>query len=537
MLYRDICKTLSFYMWILVIPLSIPFFIGAYCEWIVGPEVYPQPPAAFAFLLTIGTTVLVGALFWLIGRNRTGHLFRREALLLVLLVYLLTPAIGALPFLFNGTFSNPLDGYFESVSGITTTGATVMQAKKIDPQTKAERPIKVSFVTGAKTTYTYNGTISPVIDPKTHEVLSGLDAVSPALLFWRSLMQWMGGGGIIVLFVAILPALGVGGKILFQTEVTGPSKESMMPQIKETASKLWKIYLGLTICQIILLMVTNDAISLFDAVTISFSTISTGGFTGQNNGIATFNSAYTDWIIVLFMILGSISFSIYFFCMRGKFNRLRDPELRLFLLIILFAVIVATWQLLGSYPFWKAFQFGTFQVISAQTSTGFSTANYDIWPFSVQVLMLILFYVGGMAGSTAGGIKVVRHQTFFRIMLNKIESIYRPDAVRTYRLGNTIIDNRTATTVLCYFMVTASLAIMGTFLLVLDGVDPETGLSTVSCMLNNVGIAFRMGGPTESFAFLSNWGKILSCFWMIAGRLEYFAVLIAFVPAFWRTSY
>ncbi|MCC5831929.1 MAG: hypothetical protein JJU12_02675 [Chlamydiales bacterium] len=548
MLYRDICKTLSFYLWILLIPLSIPFFIAAYCEWIVGPEVYPQPPAAFAFLLTIGLTALLGALLRYIGRERTGHLYRREALLLVLLVYLLTPMIGSLPFLFNGTLSNPIDAFFEAVSGVTTTGATVMHPKKIDPETGGELPIQVTFVTGEETTYTFYGNIEPVIDPETHQILlSGLAAVSPSLLFWRSFMQWLGGGGIIVLFVAILPALGVGGKILFQTEVTGPSKESMMPRIKETASKLWKIYLGLTILEIILLMVTNEAITFFDAVTISLSTISTGGFTVRDKGIAFFNNPYTDWVIIIFMILGSISFSIYFFCMRGKFNRLRDPELRLFFLIILFSVAIATWQLMEAqtqlhpieesvkFDFWEALRFGAFQVISVQTSTGFTTANYDLWPFSIQVLMLVLFYVGGMAGSTSGGIKVIRHQTFFHIMLNKIESIYRPDTVRTYRIGTATIDNRTATTVLCFFMVAASLAIVGTFLLVLDGVDPETGLTTVSCMLNNTGIAFRMGA--DSFAFLSSLGKILSCFWMIAGRLEFFALLIAFVPAFWRTSY
>ncbi|MCH9627770.1 MAG: Trk system potassium uptake protein TrkH [Chlamydiales bacterium] len=551
MLYRDICKTLSFYMWILLIPLSIPFCIAAYCEWIVGPEVYPQPPAAFAFLLTLFITAALGGVFWLIGQKRTGHLYRREALLLVLLVYLFTPAVSALPFFLSKTLTNPIDAFFEAVSGVTTTGATVMQAKAVDPFTEQERPIQRNVQTGQKTDYSYYGTLSPIIEPETKAILlSGLDAVSPSLLFWRSFMQWLGGGGIIVLFVAILPALGVGGKILYQTEVTGPSKESMMPRIKETASQLWKIYLGLTILEVILLMVTNHSISFFDAVTTSFSTISTGGFTARNGGIAAFHNAYTDWVIIVFMVLGSISFSIYFFCMRGKFYRLKDPELIGFLLIILCVVAITTWQLIGKfgYPlspaeqtgelgFFGALRFGAFQVISAQTSTGFTTANYDLWPFSIQVLMLALFFIGGMAGSTAGGLKVIRHQTFFRIMLDKIESIYRPDTVRTYRVGNSIIDNRTATTVLCFIMVSAFLAILGTFLLVLDGVDPETGLSTVSCMLNNVGIAFRMGGPVESFAFLSNWSKLLACFWMVAGRLEYFAVLIAFVPAFWRTSY
>ncbi|NGX62233.1 MAG: Trk system potassium uptake protein TrkH [Chlamydiae bacterium] len=550
MLYRDICRTLAVYLWILLLPLCIPLFIAIYCEWIVGSSVYPQPPAGPAFLMTMLFTALLGGVFWLIGQKSTGHLYRREALLLVLLVYFLTPAIGALPFYLNETLENPIDAYFEATSGLTTTGASIIQAKQYDSETGKEIPIKKTFVTGEKTDYTYYGNIAPITDSKTQKTLTGVEALSPALLFWRALMQWLGGGGIVVMFVAILPALGVGGKVLVQTEITGPSKESMFPRIKETASQLWKVYLFLTLLEIFLLYFTNEEMSWFNASAISLSTISTGGFTPVNGGIASFNNPYTDWIIVIFMILGSISFAIYFVCMRGKFSRLKDPELRAFLLIILFSAIVSTWQLVGkaqemligestgTYNFWEAFRFGTFQVVSAQTSTGFTTANYDLWPFSVQVLMLILMYVGGMAGSTAGGLKVVRQQTFLKIMKGKIESIFRPDTVRATRLGNAIIDHKTATTVLCFFMVAAYLAIASLFVFVLFAkIDPETSFSTVSCFLNNVGIAFRMGGPTETFAFLPGWGKLLGCFLMIAGRLEFFALLIAFVPAFWKTTY
>ncbi|MFZ0565014.1 MAG: TrkH family potassium uptake protein [Chlamydiales bacterium] len=551
MLYRDICRVLSFYLWILAIPLCLPLFFAVYCEWIAGPEIYPQPPSALAFVLTILIAVSLGGLFWLLGKKGTGHLYRREALLLVILVYLLTPFIGSLPFLLSRTLSNPIDAFFEATSGLTTTGATIMEAKDYDPKTKQNHPIKHSFVTGQKKTYTYYGTISPVVNPETYEVIySGIEAVSPPLLLWRSFMQWLGGGGIIVLFVAILPMLGVGGKILFQTEVTGPSTESIFPRIKDTASQLWKVYVGLSVVEIFFLMITNAKMSLFDAVTVTFSTISTGGFTPKNEGIAAYQSNYTDGIIMIFMILGSVSFLLYFFCMKGKFSRLNDSELKAFLLIIAFAIILTMWQLIGQpisliFPnepegkinIFKAFHYGAFEVISLQTSTGFSIANYNIWPFSVQVLLLVLMYVGGMAGSTAGGIKIVRHQTFFRILINKIDSIYRPDTVHSYRVGTTVIDNPAAITVLCFFMVAALLAIIGTFLFVLDGIDPETSLTSISCMMNNVGIAFRMGGPTESFAFLSNFGKIIGSLWMIAGRLEYFAILIAFVPAFWRTSY
>lgn len=539
MLYRDISRVLANYLWILLIPLFIPFLIAIYCEFVIGPEVYPQLPCSKAFFLTLLTTAILGLFFWWIGKRSSGRLFRREALLLVILVYCLTSIIASLPFVISRTLPNPLDALFEAVSGITTTGATIMEAKQYDESTGKESQIKKTFTVGLDKIetipYSYFGTIEPVKRPNTDQILyTGIDAVNPALLFWRSFMQWLGGGGIIVLFVAILPALGVGGKILYQTEMTGPSKESIFPRIKETASMLWKAYLGLTIIEIILLVLTNEKISLFDAIMISFSTISTGGFSPKNESIGAYQSVYTDWIIVLFMILGSISFTIYFFCMRGRFFRLNDLELKVFLVIIIVSCALATWELLGRYPFLDAFRLGTFQAISAQTSTGFNNADYDVWPFTIQVHMLILMFIGGMAGSTAGGIKVIRLQTFFRILLNKIEMIFRPDTVRTYRIGTSIIDNRTATIILCFLMIVASLTIVGTYLFVLDGYDPETSLTCISCLINNAGFAFGMGA--RSFAFLNNFGKVIGCIWMIAGRLEFFAILIAFVPAFWRSK-
>lgn len=551
MLYRDILKVLGFYLWIFLIPLAIPTSIAIYTDWIIGPDVYPQLPSAFAFLITMGVTALLGLIFWFFGRKGRGTLFRREGLLLVIIVYFLTSLIGGLPFWINHTFSSPIDAFFEAVSGFTTTGATLLYPKLIDPKTGKESPYVKTFITGETTTYKFYGTVDPIIDKKNNTILlSGIEAVAPSLLFWRSFMQCLGGGGIIVLFVAILPALGVGGKVLYQTEVTGPAKESIFPRVKETASLLWKVYLGLIILQIFLMMITNDKISLFQAITVSFSTLSTGGFTPMNEGIISFHSNVTHWLIFFFMILGSINFTLYFMMMRKKFSRLNDPELKVFLAIILFVCAIATWKLygsekdaltaetagLGTYSFMEALQYGSFQTISAMTSTGFAISNFNLWPFAVQVLMLILFYVGGMAGSTAGGIKIIREQTFFRIMINKVESIFRPDTVRQYRIGNSVIDPSVAMTVLCFILIVAFLSLVSTFALVLDGVDPETSLSTIGCMINNVGIAFRMAGPTESFAFLSLFGKLLSCFLMIAGRLEFYAILLAFVPAFWRRA-
>ncbi|MCH9610128.1 MAG: Trk system potassium uptake protein TrkG [Chlamydiales bacterium] len=546
--YRDVARALGFYLWILLIPLAIPTGIAIYTDWIAEASAFPQPHSAFAFLLTMTITALLGLIFWFCGLRSHHHLFRREGLLLVLIVYFLTPAIGALPFWLNGTLSNPVDAYFEAVSGFTTTGASVMEAKQYNPLTGEEVPIETSFCIDRDVEYEYYGTITPILAADGEPLYTGIAAVSKALIFWRSFMQCLGGGGIVVLFVAILPALGVGGKILYQTEVTGPSKESIFPRVKETASMLWKVYLGLIFAETILLYLTNERMPLFDALNISFSTLSTGGFAPTSGSIATYQSLLTNWIVILFMIMGSVNFTLYFLCMRGKFSKLNDPELKAFLSIILVTVLLIAWQLFGVmrdaisntdgtfFSLWEGISYGAFMAVSAQTSTGFVVSNFDVWPFSTQVLLLILFFVGGMAGSTAGGIKIVRQQTFFRILLNKIETIFRPDTVREYRLGSSIISTRTAMTVLCFFLIVGSLTILSTYLFVVDGIDPETSLTTAGCMINNVGIAFRAAGPTHSFAFLPPLSKLWSIFMMIAGRLEFFALLIAFVPAFWRRS-
>lgn len=548
MLYRDISRTLSTFLLGLTLPLLLPLAIAVYCEKIAGPEIYPQPPSAFAFFATIVITIFLALLFRFLGAKSTGQLFRREAILLVVLFYFVTGVIGGLPFYLNRTFTNPIDAFFETVSGVTTTGISVMQSKEYDKTTGEEVPIKQIFQCGARQMYSFFGTIAPVKNKITGEILyTGIEAVSPALLFWRSMTQWLGGCGIVVLFVAILPALGVGGKILFQTEVTGPTKESLVPRIKETASLLWKIYLGLTALEVFFLMVTNHKMSLFDAITVTFSTLSTGGFAPTNNNIGSYDNVATDIVVMIFMILGAINFSLYFFLWRGKFRKLNDPELKTFLLILLFSSLFAGWLLYGTtlklltgehstFTFGEALLHGAFQVISAQTTTGFVTVDFDIWPFPVLTLMLILMYIAGMAGSTSGGIKVIRLRMLWRIIIDKIESIFHPDTVRIYRVGTTAIDDRTAMSVLCFFMVSIGLSIIAVFLLILDGVDPETSLSAVACCINNIGLSFRMGGPTNSFAFLSNWSKIITAFIMIAGRLEFFALLLIFVPAFWRSK-
>lgn len=549
MLYRDICKVLGLFLYGFTAALLVPVLLEIYYLHFASPEEHPQPHALGSFIATIAITLVLAFILRLIGRGTSGILYRRESLLTVVIIWLLTPALGGLPFYLSNTLTNPHAAYFESMSGFTTTGASVMQAKLYDPDTGKEKKIEVEICGPVPTTYSYYGTIEPVRDPTTNKILfEGIEAVGKPLLFWRSFIQWLGGVGIVVLFVAVLPMLGVGGKMLLNSEITGPVKDSFTPRIKESALQLWKIYVGLTIAQFFLLMLTNDKMHWLDSITITFSTLSTGGFSIKNSSIASYNSAATEWIVILFMILGGINFSLYYFLFRGKLYRLYEREFLLYILAILIVCSLAAWYLIGApktlltgdsngfFTTSEAIRHGTFQLVSAQTSTGFATVNYDRWPYIIQVLMLIVMFVGGMSGSTAGGIKIIRHYMLFRIAQFKVENLFRPETVRKFKVGDRDVDAGASILVLCFFLVIVAVSTLGTFLFVADGLDPETALGCVGCCVNNVGLGFRAANPSGSFAFMSDFSLTLSSLLMILGRLEFFTVLAILVPAFWRQN-
>jgi trk system potassium uptake protein TrkH len=542
MSYREISRTLGRYFLYLAAIVLIPLGVAITYEFFLEKTIYFSTPATFAFLETIAICLLCSQFFTFLSRKSTGTLYRRESILLVGLIWFFTTGIGALPFLFTQTIPSPVDAYFESMSGLSTTGATIIQSKVYDASGQeiaitAPNPLDPAMV------YTFYGTVPPMRDPATHAVVKvGIEALGKPLLFWRSFLQWLGGMGIVALFIAVLPALSMGGKFLFETEIPGPTKEGMTPRIKETASLLWKIYLGLTVFQIVLLILTNPNMPFFDAVSLSLSTISTGGFTVRNDGLAGYNSFHTHWIITLFMIFGSINFTLYFHALRGKFYRLYEPELLSYILIVVFGCLLMTWNLWDTPKFFsngvfslkEAFVFGSLQSISTQTTTGYSLFNYDFWPFSCQLLMLILMYIGGMSGSTSGGIKVIRYVILLRIVKNKINTLFRPELVRSLKVGEKEISDKTAMTVLTFFCIVIALGLLGTYLLVLDNNDPMTAFGVVSSMISNSGLSIGGIGCNSSFAFLSSFSKIISILWMALGRLEYFSLLVLLVPAFWK---
>ncbi len=542
---RDISKIVGTFLWGFALVMCAPLLLALFYEFIGDPADHPQPHSTLAFALSIAVCCLAAAFFSWIGSKSSGRMFRREGLAAVVMIWLLAPAFAALPFLFSGTLSNPVQAYFETTSGITTTGASLLTPKRFNAEGEEIpyiRKVRYELVTD----YIWYGTVEPVRGSDGAIIKEGIEAVSKAILFWRSFLQWLGGLGIIVLFVAILPALGVGGRLLFHSEMPGPIKESLTPRIKETAIVLWKIYVGLSLVQIALLSYTNRDLPLFDSVCITLSTISTGGFTVVNGSIGAYDNAATEYVVMLFMMIGSINFSLYYFGLKGKFFRFYDVELIVYLVVITLSALFVSANLVGTvdylttsgesgvYSVTQALRTGFFQVISAQTSSGFAVANYDKWPYPLQMLMLILIYLGGMAGSTAGGMKMIRHIMLFRICKDKIELIFRPETVRSLRIGSRTVDTGAAITVLCFFLTEIFMAVLGTFLLTLDGNDPETAVTVITSTINNSGMGFREAGPTDSFAFLSNFGCVLTSLWMMLGRLEFFTVLVVLVPEFWK---
>lgn len=525
-------KVISTYLFYLSALLSIPLALAGYYQ--LFPDAHPQPHSTLAFLLTLLLSLSLATLLRFLGHNTKDSLYRRESILIVVFIWIITALLSSLPFSLSKTLS-PLDAYFEAMSGLTTTGSTMLSPKAYDPATGTEIPIHLTNPHVPGKTYTYYGTIPPIRDPETNLILhTGIEAVSKALLLWRSLLQWVGGMGIIVIFLTVLPALGVGGKFLYQLETTGPIKDEISPRIKETSSHLWKLYTFFTLLCVALLVWTNPTIPFFDALCTALSTISTGGFSVRNDSIASYNSASTEGVIIAFMILGSINFSLYFHILRFKFFRIYVPDFFLFLSTAALGVIAVSSFLIPEFGITEAFRQGSFQALSMQTTTGFFSSNYDRWPFAPQMFMLLLMFIGGMSGSTAGGIKTSRFYIAYKILLHRLESIFRPDSVRKLYIGKTEVDDKNALTVLSFFCIVALFTIIGTISLVLDGIDPETSFGLIACLLNNVGIAFRAAGPTESLGFLSPLSKLLATFWMLLGRLEFFVVLLLFLPTFWK---
>lgn len=472
-----------------------------------------------------------GGTLYFIGRREEGTILRKEALAVVGLGWIYAGILGSLPFLLSQTMKTAdetmqvPDALFESVSGFTTTGASVL--------TELEEP----------------------------------DLVPRCVLFWRSFTHWLGGMGIIVLFVAILGQLGAGGKALVRREVPGPINESVRPRVRDTAMVMWEIYVAIS--ALLTLILVMEGLSLYDALCHCFGTMATGGFSTYNASIGHFQSTTVEATMILFMIAAGTNFSLYYLVFRGgttsesgkMFGRLapmyRDPEFRVYIVILAAATVIITVSLYRDeiYDTWgTSLRHAAFMSVSIMTTTGYGTEDFHQWSEFSKGLLLLLMFVGGCAGSTGGGIKVVRFLLFQKIIRLEVERAFRPNVVRPLRVFGRPVDAELRHDVMVYFSIILFIFV-GSWML-LAAIEPDTQwtstsnedpdaqkseklldcASAVAATLNNIGPGLGVLGPKRNYAGFSPQGKLLMTLLMLLGRLELFAILVLFVPAFWRVQ-
>ncbi|MBM4159619.1 MAG: TrkH family potassium uptake protein [Ignavibacteria bacterium] len=443
-------------------------------------------PIVFSSLITI----VVGLLLWLKYRRGGDELRAREGFAIVTLGWVVASLFGSLPFLLSGAIPSFTDAYFETVSGFTTTGATV---------------------------------------------LTNTEDLPRGLLFWRSLTQWIGGMGIIVLSVAILPLLGVGGMQLFKAEAPGLTVDKLTPRISETAKVLWGVYVLFTAAETGLLW--YGGMPLFDAVCHSFSTLATGGFSTQTASIASYNSPFLEYVIIVFMFLAATSFTLHFRALRGSVSaHLRDDEFLFFLAIVLGCTALVAFfipsEIAGSVE--ARFRASLFQVVSIVTTTGFVTADYELWLPGAQVLLLLLMFIGGCAGSTGGGMKNVRILLLLRNGVVEIKKLVHPKVVLPVRFNGRGVSTDIISEILAFLGLYVAIFVLASVFVAATGLDVLSSAGAVAATLGNVGPGFGSVGAVDNYAHISGIAKWILSFCMLAGRLEVFTVLVLFSATFWK---
>jgi len=473
----------------LLMVLGAAELVPALVAWLYG-----EAHVARSFVSSAGATIVAGAGAAWFGRLREGEtlqVFRREGVLIVVGGWVFASLFGALPYLASGVLLSPVDAFFESCSGFTTTGATVF---------------------------------------------TDIEGAGRAILFWRSFTQWLGGMGIIVLFVALLPELGPGARFLYKLEVPGPTAEALHPRIHDTAVVLWRIYLGLTAAQTALLML--GGLDLYDALTHTFSTLSTGGFSPRNGSIADFPSAYVHGVIILFMLLAGANFSLYYGVLRRRgWNLLRDTEFRLYVTIVGAATTLVAIDLVrhDTYAFgFRVVLDALFQVASILTTTGFATADFGTWPAPSRMLLVVLMFIGGCAGSTSGSMKVMRMVVGLKSAFREVRINFSPSTVVAVFVGGKAVPEPVVRSVAGFFILFLSSWGLGALLLTLDGPSMVTAGTAAIATLGNVGPGLEAVGPIENYAFFSHRDKLLMALLMLLGRLEVYSIAALFAARFWR---
>lgn len=466
--------------------------IGASILACIPVSLYHQSHDAGALFKAGTIAMFFGILAWKYKFKSDAVVTKREGYLIVVLGWMSMAIFGSLPYYFSGVTVGVTDAFFESMSGLTTTGATIF---------------------------------------------SDIEFVPKGLLFWRSITQWIGGMGIIVLTVALFPLLGIAGIELFVAEAPGPTSDKLHPRIKESAKRLWFIYVGLTASLFVILML--EGMTGYDAINHAMTTMATGGFSTKNTSIAHYTSPLIQYTIILFMIFAGTNYTIIYYTFKGRFQKvISSDEWRMYIIVLLGATAVVTAGILtaSSMGVEESFRSGLFTVVSLITTTGFVTLDYSNVSEFVLLICFLLLFVGACAGSTSGGIKLIRHLVFFKNSILEFKRILHPRAMIRIKINKQIVAPRILTHILVFLLIYLISFVIGIIVVTMLGLDFVTAIGAVATSLGNVGPGIGDVGPVDNFAALSDSVKWVLSFLMLMGRLELFTVLVLFTPYFWRAN-
>jgi len=467
----------------IVLFIGLFMAVPALFAWHYGGDDLP------AILLSSALTMAAGGMLILVFRPK-GELLIRDSFMVVVLGWLLAAAFGALPFILSGALPSFADAFFESMSGFTTTGATI---------------------------------------------LVRVEDLPHGLLFWRSLTHWLGGMGIIVLSLAILPMIGAGGTQLYKVEIPGPTPDKIMPRVRQTATTLWGVYVLISGLETLLLLL--GGLNLHEALCQTFGTMATGGFSTRSASIAGFHSLFVEAVVVVFMLLAGMNFSLHLHSLRGKPSAYwKSEEFRFYLGIIsVFAVLLTINNLVGgAYRASEAARYSVFQTVSITTTTGFSTADFGGWSSSAQLILLFLMFVGGCAGSTGGSVKVLRVVILLKQGMAELKKLLHPRAVIPVRIDGRTVPPGVVVNILGFLLLYIGLLVLSTLAMTFMGLDLITAFSSVAASIGNIGPGLGGVGPAANYQAIPLAGKWLLSFCMLAGRLEIYTVLVLFTRDFWK---
>ncbi len=457
--------------------------------WLISLHSGDPTQAQWALGLSAGIVLAIAFMMWSLTRGPTS-LSRRDGFAIVTFGWVAATVAGAFPYLLSGVISHPVPALFETMSGFTTTGASV---------------------------------------------LTNLELLPRGILFWRGMTQWLGGMGVLVLCVAILPFLGVGGMRIYRAEIPGPSKDRLTPRIASTAKLLWGLYVLFSLAETVLLM--TGGMGWYDACFHTFSTMSTGGFSTRTASIAAFDSAYIEFVIVVFMFLAGANFALHYRALKGKPQSfLRDPEFRFYTVLWLGSCLALSFNVWGEVyqGIGAALRAGFFQGTSIMTTTGYVTQDFNVWPNASRLLLVLLMFVGGCGGSTAGGIKVVRFLVVLKKIARELGRAIHPRTIIKIKLGRQSLEESTVSNISSFVIVYVAIFAVASLAMAFFTPDVVTAASSVAATLGNIGPGLGAVGAVETYAAIPITGQIILTVCMLLGRLELFTVLVLLHRGFWK---